>query len=246
MARKHQASAIETLDEIQSAADRLGSWVQEHLRWVALAIAAVLLLAGGASFLASARSRSEKAASIALAETRNDYLRAMGAGPGVLEVPKLANEEAARQIRADFEQRFGAVADEHAGTVSGALARMEVADLAIEAGDTDRALGVFEQALADDPPSPALRGLVLQSAAQALEQAGRWSEAAERHLEASGIASYPLRHWALADAARCRVEAGDRDGARELYGRLEREAPELRLPDHLRAQKRELEASASS
>lgn len=245
MARKHQPTAIETLDEIQSAADRLGHWVQENLRWVVAAVVVLLLAAGLTSYLANARARSEKAASIALAETRNAYLTAMGAGPGALEVPELANPEAAEAIRAEYTERFGAVADAHPGTVSGALARMEVAQLAIEAGDTERALAVFEQILAEDPPSESLRGLVLQSAAQALEQAERWSEAAERHQQAAGIEAYPLRHWALADAARCLVAAGDRETARSLYARLDSEAPELRLPDHLRAQKRELEAAAS-
>jgi tetratricopeptide (TPR) repeat protein len=245
MARKHQPTAIETLDEIQSAADRLGTWVQQNLRWVVAGVVAVLVVAGAVSYLANARSRSERAASIALAETRNAYLSAMGAGPGALEVPKLANEQAAREIRADFEQRFTQVADAHPGTVSGALARMEVAQLASEAGETERALAIFEQILADDPPSQALRGLVLQSAAQALEQVDRWREAADRHEQAAAIEAYPLRHWALADAARCLAAAGDPDAARSLYQRLDSEAPELRLPDHLRAQKRELEAAAT-
>jgi predicted negative regulator of RcsB-dependent stress response len=245
MARKHQPMAIETLDEIQSAADRLGAWVQQNLRWVIAGVLAVLLLAGTVSYLARARSRTEKTASIALAETRNAYLSAMGAGPGALEVPKLANEEAARAIRAEYAERFAAVADAHSGTVSGALARMEVAQLAIEADETERALAVFEQILAEEPPSEPLRGLVLQAAAQALEQTERWVEAAERHQQAAELAGYPLRHWALADSARCLVAAGDRDAARALYARLDAEAPELRLPDHLRAQKREIEAAGS-
>lgn len=246
MARKHhQPAAIETLDEIQSAADRLGSWIQENLRWVVAAVVVLLLLAGGASYLARGQTRSEQAASNALAETRNAYLEAMGAPPGALEVPKLANEEAAREIRAEYEQKFSAVADAHENTVSGALARMEVAQLAIDAGQLDRALALFDQILAGDLPSQALRGMVLQSTAQTLEQAERWGDAAARHAQAAELESYPLHDWALVDAARCLVEAGDRVGALALYEQLESEAPELRLPEHLRAQKRELEAAAS-
>jgi tetratricopeptide (TPR) repeat protein len=245
MARKHQPAAIETLDEIQGAADKLGSWIQENLLLVGGAVVAVLLVAGIASYLANSRARDEQAASVALSETRNAYLEAMGAPPGSLEVPELANQEAAREIRAEYGERFAAIADAHAGTVSGALARMEVAQLAVEAGELERSLALYEQILAEDPPSVPLRGLVLQSAAQTLEQAERWSEAAARHQQASELDDYPLRHWALADAARCLALAGDREAARELYARLDSEAPEIRLPDHQRAEKRELEAAAS-
>jgi len=245
MARKHQPVASEALDEIQGVADKLGAWVQENLRVVVLAIAGLLIAAGAASYVASGRIRSEEQASSALSETRTAYLSAMGAPPGAIEVPKLANEDAARRIREEYSEKFGAVADAYRGTVSGALARMEVAQLAIEAGDFDRALALFDEILADDPPSPALRGLVLQSAGQALEDAGRWEEAAARHQEAAAIADYPLYAWALADAARCLGMAGDREGARALYARLDDEAPDLRLPDHQRVEKRELEASSS-
>ena len=156
MARKHQPAASETLDEIQGAADKLGTWIQENLRVVVIAIVGILVAAGIASYVATGRVRSEEKASTALSETRNAYLSAMGAQPGSIDVPKLANEDAARRIREEYVEKFGAVADAHSGTVSGALARMEVAQLAIDDGEFERALALFDQILAEDPPSTAL------------------------------------------------------------------------------------------
>jgi tetratricopeptide (TPR) repeat protein len=245
MARKHQPAASEALDEIQGAADRLGAWVQENLRLVVIAIVALLVAAGALSYMASSRARTEEKASAALAETRTAYLEAMGAPPGAIEVPQLANEDAARRIREEFAVKFGELGDAYPGTVSGALARMEVAQLAVDGGDLEGALAIFERILADGPPTPALRGLALQSAGQVLEEAERWEEAAARHRDAAEITDYPLHQWALADAARCLSMAGDRDGARALYARLDEEAPDLRLPDHQRVEKRELEATSS-
>lgn len=244
MARKTHGTS-DALDDIQSAADKLGQWIQEHLILVTSAVVALLLAAGVGSYVYSRADARESAASLALAEARADYLAAMGASPGAIEVPELASEQAAERIRNEYRERFGAIAEEHAGTVSGALARLEVAELVQEAGDTEQALEIYEQTLAEAPGGDRLRGLVLQRIAQALEQAERWEEAAARHEEAADLEGYPLRHWALADAARCRAVAGDRETALALYRRLDSEAPDLRLPDHQRVWKRELEAAAT-
>lgn len=244
MARKTHGTS-DALEEIQSAADRLGQWIQEHLLLVVGAVAALLVAAGAGSYVYSRADARESAASLALAEARAEYLTAMGASPGALEVPELASAEAAERIRNEYRERFAAIADEHTGTVSGALARLEVAQLLQEAGDTEQALAIYERTLAEAPRGDPLRGLVLQRIAQALEQEERWEEAARRHEEAADLEGYPLRHWALADAARCRAIAGDRETALALYRRLESEAPDLRLPDHQRVWKRELEASST-
>jgi len=240
MARRHGTEAGDTLDEIQSGADRLGAYLQEHLRVVVIGVVVLLLLAGGASLIASSRERSEEAASVALDKARNEYLRAMGASPGALEVPELANPEAAKRIREEYRAIYTGIADEHRGTVSGALARLEVVALQQSAGETDAALETLKQLRAEAPSRPGLQGMILQAEAQALERADRFAEAAERHEQAAAIAGYPLRHYALADAARCRAQAGDAAAARALYARLDSEAPDLRLPEYQRIQRREL------
>jgi predicted negative regulator of RcsB-dependent stress response len=246
MARKDTTSAGHTLDELQSEADRLGSFLERHARALALGIVALLVVAGVASWIASARSSSETEAAIALADVRADYLEAMGAPPGSLVVPELANPEAARRIREDYVKRYSELADAHSGSVSGALARMEAAKLQLDSGELEPALETLRKARAEAPSRPGLRGMLLQREAQALEQAGKAAEAADRHEEAAGLDGYPLRHYALADAARCRVLAGEIDAARALYTRLDTEAPDLRLPEYQRMQKRELLDAAPS
>lgn len=245
MARKEHGAAAEMLGELESAADRLSDWLQANFRAVVAAIIALLVVAGVGSWIVSSRASNEREASTALAKAREDYLSAMGVGPGALEVPELANPEAATQIRAEYEERFGEVAKTYAGTVAGTLAALEAARLASDAGRPDDALATLEQALAEAPARGAVRGMVLQQLAQGLEGADRWAEAADRHEDASKLADYPLRGWALADAARCRAKAGDTAGALALYERLEREMPDLKLPDHQRTEMLELQAAAN-
>jgi tetratricopeptide (TPR) repeat protein len=240
MARRHDTAAGERLDELQSGADRLGDYIQAHLREVVIGVVVLLILAGGASLLLSSRERSEEAASIALDQTRTDYLRAMGASPGAIEVPELANPDAAKRIRDEYRGRYTEIADAHRGSVSGALARLEVVALEQGASEIDAALKTVEQARAEAPSRPGLKGMILQAEAQLLERADRFADAAELHEQASELDGYPLRYYALADAARSRAQAGDTAAARALYAKLDKEAPDLRLPEYQRIQRREL------
>jgi tetratricopeptide (TPR) repeat protein len=240
MSKQTTHHAGETLDELQSAADRLGAFLQANLRAVALAILLLLVIAGAVSLVLTLRKRADSEASIALADARADYLEAMGAPVGALDVPELANPEAAKRIRDEYGARYNEIADAHTGTVSGALARLEAAELQLRANENEAALETLRRARAQAPSRPALQGLILQREAQVLEQAERFAEAADLHEQAAALEGYPLNDYALADAARCRVIAGDLDAARDLYTRLDAEAPDLPLPEYQRMQKREL------
>jgi predicted negative regulator of RcsB-dependent stress response len=244
MAHRERGTAAEMLGELESAADRLGEWLQNHIAVVSVAVVGLLAVAGLGSWIVSARADKEEEASNALAQARADYLAAMGAPAGSIEVPELANPAAAKEIRAEYEKRYAEVAAEHEGTVAAALARLEQAAIATSGGRTDEAIAVLEQAIAKAPEG-AVRGVVTQRLAQRFEAAGRWAEAADRHEAASKLTDYPLHQWALADAARCRAMAGDADAARALYDRLDREAPDLPLSDDQRSQRLELRAAAA-
>jgi hypothetical protein len=247
MARRDEGTAAEMLSELESVGDRLGDWLQSHFTAVVIGIAVLLAVSGITAWIISARDSSEKAASTDLAQTRADYLSAMGAEPGAVEPPEIANPTAAAEIRAEYEKRYAQVAADHPGTIAGTLAQIERAGLV--AGDSSRseeAIGLLEQAVVDAPSRNPVRGIALQRLAQRLEAAERWGDAADRHEAASQIADYPLRFWAIADAARCRALAGDASAARALYDRLDREAPDLPLDDVQKAQRLELRAAAAS
>lgn len=242
MARKTQSAAAETLDEIQSSADRFADWIRENLGLVAGGIGLLLAAAGLISFLASARSQTEEAASAALFKARSDYLTAMGGGPGSFEVPTLANPAAAAQIRGDFEAALEEIAREYSGTTVEFVSRLEAGLLRHQGGDAEGALAIYSELADAGDQEDALRGLAIQRAAQVLEDLERWDEAASRHEAASELSGYPLRDWALADAARTHAAAGETRRAVELYDQLELRAPALQLPDAQRAQAQELRA----
>ncbi|MBW2270653.1 MAG: hypothetical protein JRH16_18975 [Deltaproteobacteria bacterium] len=241
MAKRKPAPDI--IEELESAAERMAAWIGQN-RWLvggslALVLGTALAWGGYENY-----SRiHEEAASNELDKTRSAYFIALGASPTAIQEPVLANPKAAQAIQQDFLERFQGVADEHAGTVAGTLALFEVARLLdkLERGDESGAL--WDRTLAAASGKPGLAGLLHQQRAEAFEHRGDWSQASAAHESAGDIVEYPLRYWALVEAARCAAAGGEGERALALYERVEREEPELTLPPHLRAQYRELQAS---
>lgn len=242
MAAKSEGTA-NTIAEIEGIAERGAAWVGENLILVGVLVAVLL----GCAFLVGVYFSNQKAeaeaGSDALDSVRNAYLAAMGAQPGAIDVPELANQAAAAAIRDEFWTKFGEVADEYPGTVAGVLARLEQGNLSEAGGELENSIEIWRQTLAGLSGNPKLEAIVYQRIGQAYEDAGQWREAAEAHEAASAIETNPLRYWALADAARCFAHAGETDRARDLAERLELEAPTLQLPGELSAMFRELRTS---
>lgn len=242
--KERESQAGRTLEEIQSAADTMADWIRNHLVQVASAVAGALLLTGGAAYWVNSREAQADAAAAQLSEARDDYLRAMGAGPLSLNVPELANPAAAEPIRAEFESALAQISESYPESTAAVLSRFEAGRLAQDAGDAETALVIYRAAVDQGVENPTLRALAQQRVAQALEDLERWMEAADAHEAAAREPDYPLRYWALADAARCRATAGDFQRANVLYQRLEAEAPTLQLASHERSLRSDVRAMA--
>lgn len=236
--------ATEVLDDLGSGFERLANWVASHPVPVIASILALLLIGGGWELLRSRAERREQAASNALDQVDSDFLTAMGAEPGAIELPELANPETARRIREEYTEKYRAVAEANPGTLPAALAWLEVADLQEALGQREASFESLQQSLAQQPENPRLAGLVHQRIAQNYEDRGMLAEAAAEHEKAGELTGFPLRFFALADAARCYAQAGQPDRARELLERVEAEGKDsFQLPPELRSLLRELRVS---
>lgn len=238
---KH-SDAPEFVEEFESAADRLVTWIAAHAWQVGGGLLAILAAVWGFEAYRDSASEREALASNALDQTRAAYLRALGAEPGALEAPELANPKAAEAIRQEYLEAFRNVAGEHPGTVAGTLALFETAEILEALGQEDQTAAVWQEAVAEAAGNPTLQGLLYQRIGSAHEEAADWSEAADAYEAAASLEGFPLAAWALVDAARCRYAAGQLDQALALYQRVESESPDLQLPDHVRAEIRELRA----
>jgi predicted negative regulator of RcsB-dependent stress response len=243
--KSHPHGRVDTLDEIESIFDRLANWVAAHAVAVGVGVALLLIAGGSFEFLRSRAERRALEASDAFDQVQSAYLLAMGAEPGAVELPELANPEAAARIRTEYLEKFRGVAQAHPGTLVAALASMEIAELLEAGGDAAGALEALRQALREMPDNPRLAGLLHQRIAQRLEDDDKLAEAAAEHEAAGQLAGFPLRYIALADAARCYAQAGQPERALPLLERVEAEGKNP-LPPHLRILLRELRAAQAS
>lgn len=244
MARKvKHPDPADTIAEIESMGERAIEWVAQNAKIVLSVAAICLLFAAAYGYTDSAKKRRENSASEALAEVHDEYLAAMGASPGALEAPELANPLIAVQIRQEYSSRFEAVAQEYAGTAGGAIAGLEQGNLVAANGDDAGAIEIWGVAVAKLSRRSPLAGVLYQRTGQSLESTGDWQAAAQAYENAAAIGAYTFHHWAIADAARCYLLADRPEKALELAERLEAEAPGLELLDYLRARLRELQAA---
>lgn len=243
MSRRDDArKATETLKEIEGVLDRAAGWVAANPKPVLIVLGIVV---GGAALVGGTQwwvKREKLAASGAVAQVTHDYFEAMGASPGAVTVPEPANPETARAAREEYAAKFAEAAEAHAGSAAATDAWIEAGNLREQLDDADGALAAWETAASSAAAGSPVRGLALARLAAGYEGAARWSDAAEAWEQAGGIATYPLRHEALAFAARANVEAGEPERAMALYDRIETAAPDFDLPPHLVAQRDELRA----
>lgn len=243
MARKTNPNpTAETLRGLEESGDRVAEWAAEHAALILGAIAAILLIAGGAGLYAQAGQNSRDAAADDLARATSQYRQAMGADPIGGPVPEPANPELAERTRSEFVERFAEVAREHAGTSAGALAWLEAGNLQTKLGRLEAAAESFGHAR-DDARGTAIAALGSIRLANLAEGRGDPATAAASYEAAANVAAYPLRAGALADAARCWVEAGDRKRAIAAFQRLENEHPDEVIPPHVEALLTELRIS---
>jgi tetratricopeptide (TPR) repeat protein len=234
LAKKSRSDPGDALEQLQTFSDYASHWIATNPTIIVGVLGVVLVLAASyGGWRAWSGSRND-AASAALAEARTAYLESMGRSPGAGAV-ELANPEIAQRVRIESIERYLQVSDEHQGTPAAAVAQLEAADLLLEDGDLEAARELWVAALDSGDASAALRGMLLERVAGVDEREERWLDAARGYEEAGDIASYPPRHLALAAAARCYLHAGEPRRAMELVDRVEREAPDVPLPPHLKA-----------
>jgi tetratricopeptide (TPR) repeat protein len=138
------------------------------------------------------------------------------------------------------------LANEHPGTVAGTLARFESATPMDELGRSEQTTALWQEALGEAAGNPRLEGMLQQRIAAAHENADAWSQAATAHEAAAAIADYPLRYWAMVDAGRCWLAAGEPERALGFFDQVETEAPDLRLPDHIKVVVQELREASDA
>ncbi len=243
MAQHRKNAPTDTLEQLESLSDRLVRWLSDNPLLILGTAGVILVTAASIGGLRAWRSSAADEASAQVAQVRSEYVVAMGGSATDLIAPEPANPETARQIRTDYVERFVKIIEEHAGTPAQALAALDASQIFEELGATDRAREIVERTVADLPTSSPVRAVAQRRVAVLHEANGDFEAAARAHAAAAEAPGYPLRFDALADAARCWADAGNRQEALAVFARIQGEAPEYRLAPHLEARLSELQAA---
>jgi tetratricopeptide (TPR) repeat protein len=239
VAKPDSTQATETLHEIESIFDRAAGWVAHNPVIVLSVLAVVLVTAAAAGGYRAWRADREAKASAEIAGIEVEYLRAMGASPGQLDVPEPANAEAAAETRREYATRLAEAAERLAGSHAAVTARLRAGQLRAELGESDAALADWRAAADAAPDGSALEALARTRLGAGLEAGGDAAGAAEAYWAAGRVADFPGRVLALGDAARCFADAGQIERALEIFrGFTEDEIGQL--PVHVAARLREL------
>ncbi len=244
--RPDSKQATETLEEIESLFDRLADWVTTNPTIVLGVLGGILGIAAAVGITQAVGRSSEESASTAIGAIERSYREAMGAKPGQLDVPELANPETGRQVRADFSNQLQQAAAEHDGSRAAVRGRILAGTLQWQNGEQDAAIETWKQAAEDAPGGP-LQGLALLRLGAGLEAKMDWAGAADVYGRASQVSDFPGRFLAMAQTARSWLAAGDEAKALEAFSRLEAAEPPIgSVPAHLQGQLEDLKARSTS
>ena len=242
--RNHSLPETELVENIDSVFERAAAWVAGNPQIVLIGLGALIAIAAAAGVATTLRGRSEQAAQAAVATVHDAYLTAMGASPGASDVPEPANPELGKRTRAEFAAKLLDAAKQHEGSVAAVSARLEAAEFLEQNGDAEGAFAARELAAQQAPPGAGASAVALARYAVALEVKGDLAGAAKA-FESAGEIESPAQALALADAARCQAQLGNRDRALELYARAEKLGVD-EVPVHVKQRLIELRGSAPS
>jgi predicted negative regulator of RcsB-dependent stress response len=239
VAKPDSTQATETLHEIESIFERLAHWAATNPVTVLVVLGVLLAGAAGLGGYRAWSNSREASASAEIAQVQAEYLKAMGAAPGALDVPEPANAEAAAATRREFATRFREAGERRSGTAAAVTAWLQAGDLLDAVGDREGGVAAWRAAVEGAPSGSALQALARTQLAAGLEAGGDAAGAAAEFLAAGQTPDFPGRILALGDAARCFADAGQTERALEVFGGIDAEDAR-QLPPHVAARLAEL------
>lgn len=205
MARKQKKISRQELreDPLMKTLAQSQSWLEIHGKKLAIVVGAVVVVAAIAFAVISSRQATEHESRLALAQ-----------------VSAKAAELDSLQLKNELQK----VVEDYSGTSGAAEAMYNLGQIALNNGNNEEAVRIFEEFSRKYRDEFMLSISALSARATALENLERYEEAARLHDQVSTKkqASYVWAR-ALVDAGRCYMLAGDTATARDRLEQVEQE-----------------------
>ncbi len=202
--RRFRRKDLRRPDEFVSRGRQVLDWATENSRtlsWAGTGVAVVVLVVLGFLSVRHARVRqANEDLGHALADFRDGHYAQAGS-------------------------QLAEVANRWQSTAAGRIASLYAANANLNADNFESATVLLQEVLNSHDWPSYLRQQALLDLGYALEHKGDTANAAARYEEAAGLDG-PYTAPALLGAARCHEQAGEKDKARDLYQRFQRDFPD--------------------
>jgi tetratricopeptide (TPR) repeat protein len=206
--RGRQAEQRET-DAIRASA-KAADWLRANRRAWFLAMAGIIVAGGSAVGYLTVSANQDREATGLLWEASR-----AAASPLEGEAGAATAEETFASVQARAEaaaERFGRVLEEHPRSRAAAWARVGRANALLQAGEADRAVKAFEEAL-EAADGTTLRWRALEGLGFAHEAAERWAEATKQYEAMEKLGDESIALEARYHLARIQLAQGKEDDA---------------------------------
>ncbi|MFQ5696759.1 MAG: tetratricopeptide repeat protein [Myxococcota bacterium] len=227
MTASRRDSSEGTLDRIESAAEQVFSWIDDHRREVLGAIVVFIVVGLATAGAFEWMQRREDAAQLALSQVERTFARSMGGDPALVAPPEPANAAQARRARETALAGYQKVIQEHAGSRASQVAGLRAAAVEADLGQRDAAATRLRALVEQLDPDDALRALALTELGWVEELREDPRAAAESYAEAARVPGNPDPASDWLRAGRSYERAGARDQAVLAYQELLSADPEL-------------------
>jgi tetratricopeptide (TPR) repeat protein len=208
LARKRE---LEEPDAILSFLQRATIWVGLHKRQIGISVGAfmavLILLMGGAYYFA----RSEKVAFDQLA----------GINPMAPDNPAAADGKSAEKTEA-----YRQLNEKYGRTVAGKIAGLKYAEACFKAGDYEKAVAAYRQALSDFKGNAFLKALALNGLGYAHEARKEYDQALDCFKQLLDDAESVNKAEALFNAGRLYALKGDGENSQAMFSRVIKDYPD--------------------
>lgn len=233
----------------EATLERGFEWLEANVRLVLIVLVGAVVVGGASAAAYEWSKRQGLLAQIAFDRVEQRFYEAMGSDPRALFITEPANEERAERAREEALAGFEAVIAEHTGSFPAEASRIRAAEIEIGLGRLDAAEARLDRAAEELAPDSLLRAVALRLRGYALEELGRFDEAAEAYERGGAVAAYPAREALWLAAGENHLRAGDGGRAiaafREILALAPAYAEREGLVERLAAMEYEAEPSAA-
>jgi tetratricopeptide (TPR) repeat protein len=208
LARKRE---LEEPDAVLSFLQRATVWVSLHRRQILMSagafLAAVIIIVGGAYYFA----RTEKTAFDRLARI----------SPAI---PDNTTADADKQNEA--MDAYRQLNEEYGRTFAGKIAGLKYAEAAYQAGDYEKAIAAYREALSDFKGSPFLKALALNGLGYAHEAKSEYDQALTCFQQLLDDTEATIKDEPLFHLGRLYALKGDKENSQAMFSRLVKDYPD--------------------